>query len=142
MEDKSNELASRPLPRLEEMDTKYFWQETRNKRLSYQICENCSKVVFHPRAHCPGCLEGRLSWQASSGRGEIYSFSIVRQSYHPFFRGLIPYVVAWIDIDEGFRVLSNVICSDISLADVKIGSRVELEWEEHEQLCIPLFRLI
>ncbi|MDP7575364.1 MAG: OB-fold domain-containing protein, partial [Pseudomonadales bacterium] len=56
----------------------------------------------------------------------------------PFFRNLVPYVVAWIDLDEGPRLLSNVI--DVAPEEVSIGQRVELTWEEHDELNIPLFK--
>ena len=71
---------------------------------------------------------GTLEWRTSAGKGEIYAFSIVRQSYHPFFKGLVPYVVAWIDLDEGFRLLSNIVCEDQNLMDIDCGRRVELIW--------------
>ena len=53
---------------------------------------------------------------------------------------MVPYVVAWIDLEEGPRILSNVIGVDDPLNDVSIGQEVQLEWEEHEDLFIPLFR--
>ena len=70
----------------------------------------------------------------------MYTYSVVRQSYHPFFRGKVPYVVAWIDLDEGPRVLSNIVNVQDLSRDVRIGMKVELVWEEHEGLNIPLFK--
>lgn len=132
--------ATRPLPRTDEFDTREFWSATREKKLKYQQCDNCGTVVFYPRRHCTGCTGGELSWKTASGKGTVYSYSVVRQSYHPFFRNLVPYAVAWIDLDEGPRILSNVVGVDDPLNDVSIGQRVEVEWEEHEELCIPLFK--
>jgi uncharacterized OB-fold protein len=131
---------TRPLPRLDEHDTSEFWRATRNKELKYQKCDDCGTLVFYPRRHCTGCTSGHLAWHVASGKGTVYTYSVVRQSYHPFFRNLIPYAVAWIDLDEGPRILSNIVGVDDPLLDVKIGQRVEVEWEEHDQLCIPLFR--
>ena len=142
MADQKKGQISRPLPKLEELDTKYFWEETKKKRLSYQVCNISNEVVFHPRRHSSRSVEGTLEWRISAGKGEIYAFSIVRQSYHPFFKELVPYVVAWIDLDEGFRLLSNIVCEDKNLMEIECGKRVELIWEEHSELCIPLFRLI
>ena len=142
MADQKKGQISRPLPKLEELDTKYFWEETKNKRLSYQVCNISNEVVFHPRRHSPRCVGGTLEWRTSAGKGEIYAFSIVRQSYHPFFKELVPYVVAWIDLDEGFRLLSNIVCEDKNLMEIECGKRVELIWEEHSELCIPLFKLL
>lgn len=83
---------------------------------------------------------GELVWKTARGKGTIYTYSVVRQSYHPFFRHKVPYAVAWIDLDEGPRILSNVVGVEDPLNDVSIGQRVTVEWEEHEELCIPLFK--
>ena len=70
--------------------------------------------------------------------GEIYSYSVIRQSYHPFFRNQVPYVVAYVDLDEGPRFLTNMIGIENPDEDVHVGQRVQLVWEEHETLNIPL----
>lgn len=131
--------AKRPLPSLHELDTQPFWEATRDKALRYQKCSACGTVVWHPRAHCTGCTGGSLDWHTASGNGVIYSFSVVRQSYHPFFRTLVPYAIAWVDLDEGPRVLSNIVGVEDPTIDLACGQRVKLTWEEHEELNIPLF---
>ena len=133
---------TRPLPNPNEADTRAFWEGTKDKELRYQKCNDCSTLVFYPRRHCTGCLGNNLSWHTASGRGTVYSYSVVRQSYHPFFRSRVPSAVAWIDLDEGPRLLSNVVGVEDPLNEVQIGQRVEVEWEEHENLSIPLFRPI
>lgn len=133
--------ASRPLPDITEDDTRGFWAATRERRFVYQQCRDCGTVVFYPRQHCTGCTAGVLEEKTSAGFGTIYTYSVVRQSYHPFFRTQAPYVVAWIDLDEGPRFLSNVLGvaePDLSL----IGRRVTIEWEPHDEVSIPLFRLV
>lgn len=132
--------ASRPLPNLGELDTREFWLATKNKELRYQRCNACGTVVWHPRRHCTGCTRGELTWHTSAGRGTIYTFSVVRQSYHPFFRTLVPYAVAWIDLDEGPRLLSNVVGVTDPGRELECGQRVEVTWEEHEEVNIPLFK--
>lgn len=130
----------RPLPRADEFDTREFWEATKQHEFRYQQCNQCDEVVFYPRRHCPGCTRGELVWKVSAGKGTVYTYSVVRQSYHPFFRNRVPYAVAWIDLDEGPRILSNVVGVDDPLTDVSIGMAVQVEWEEHEKLNIPLFR--
>lgn len=132
--------AKRPLPNAEEFDTREFWAATKDKKLTYQQCENCNTIVFYPRRQCTGCTDSQLAWKTASGKGTVYTYSVVRQSYHPFFRNKIPYAVAWIDLDEGPRILSNVVGVANPLADIKIGMKVQVEWEEHEALNIPLFK--
>ncbi len=130
---------TRPLPNPDEPDTREFWQATKTKTLRYQKCDKCGTVVWHPRRHCTGCTGGKLRWHTASGKATIYTFSVVRQSYHPFFRTQVPYAVAWIDLDEGPRILSNVVGVDDPTRDLACGQRVEVTWEEHEALNVPLF---
>ena len=134
------EAPTRPLPTLNELDTGEFWQATANKEFRYQQCANCGTIVWHPRAHCTGCVDGDLRWKVSAGKGTIYSFSVVRLSYHPFFRTKVPYAVVYVDLDEGPRFLTNVTGIADPLTDVHAGQRVELAWEEHDELSIPLVR--
>ena len=129
---------TRPLPNLRDLDTQPFWQATKDKRLTYQQCADCGAVVFYPRRRCSSCLSANLEWKESAGEGTVYTYSIVRQSYHPFFRSMAPYAVAWIDLDEGPRLVSNVVGID-DPSSVRIGMRVKVRWEEHEALCVPLF---
>ena len=95
-------------------------------------------MIFYPRRHCTKCLGNSLSWYTASGRGTIYTYSVVRQSYHPFFRGRVPYAVAWIDLDEGPRLLSEIVGVE-DPGSIEIGQRVKVSWESHEELAVPLF---
>lgn len=131
---------TRPLPNPNEFDTREFWAATKDGKLTYQQCKNCKTLVFYPRRHCTGCTSGQLEWKTASGKGTVYTYSVVRQSYHPFFRNKIPYAVAWIDLDEGPRILSNVVGVTDPLTDIKIGMKVQVEWEAHDELSIPLFK--
>lgn len=138
MSEAEKKVPTRPLPKANEYDTADFWAGTKEKEFRYQQCQSCDTVVFYSRAHCTNCGSSDLKWQVASGNASVYSFSVVRQSYHPFFRNLVPYVVAWIDLDEGPRILSNV--TDVAAEDVEIGMKLKLHWEEHEDLSIPLFK--
>ncbi|MDP3767036.1 MAG: Zn-ribbon domain-containing OB-fold protein [Dehalococcoidia bacterium] len=130
--------AKRPLPSFPEPDTEPFWEATKQHELRYQVCDACDGIVFFPRAHCPHCLSMSLSWKTSRGEGTIYTFTVVRQIGHPAFREKIPYAVAWIDLDEGFRMLSNVV-SDAP-DQLEIGQRVRVTWEDQEDgISLPLF---
>ena len=131
--------VQRPLPKTHELDTKAFWAATKNEELIYQRCDDCEAVIFYPRRHFTRCLGNSLSWHTATGRGTIYTYSIVRQSYHPFFRQRVPYAVAWIDLDEGPRLLSEIVGVD-DPASIEIGQRVKVAWESHEELSVPLFK--
>ena len=134
----AKQSAQRPLPNLDELDTSEFWAATAGQEFRYQVCQDCGTVVWHPRSHCTGCVGGTLEWRTSAGLGTIYSYSIVRQSYHPFFRNQVPYVVALVDLDEGPRFLTNVTDIGDPDKDVSIGQRVKIVWEQHDAVSIPL----
>jgi len=129
--------AKRPQPTLDEADTRPFWEATKQHELRYQVCDGCGGVVFYPRRHCPHCMSMELSWKTSRGEGAIYTYTIIRQIGHPAFRELAPYVVAWIDLDEGFRMLSNVV--GVDAGNVHIGQRVRVTWEDQDGVSLPLF---
>lgn len=133
-------FGDQPLPRFPEPDTEPFWEATKNHELRYQVCDDCSGIVFYPRRHCTHCLGNKLSWKSSKGESTVYTYSVVRQNYYPAFKERIPYVIAWIDLDEGFRILSNVVGVDDPAADVKIGQRVQVEWQDYESVSLPLFK--
>ena len=130
-------MANRPLPTLREADTRPFWEATKQHELRYQVCDDCGGIVFYPRRHCPHCMSMKLSWKTSRGEGTVYTYTVIRQIGHPAFRELAPYVVAWIDLDEGFRMLSNVVGVDVD--NVHIGQRVRVTWEDQDGVSLPLF---
>lgn len=127
----------RPLPSLDEQDTAPFWIATRSHKLTYQVCLDCGIVVFYPRAHCTGCLSLSLEWRESAGLGTVYTFTVIRQHGHPYFRSRLPYLVGWIDLAEGFRMMAEIVASP---GEVLVGQQVQLDWEDHAQLSIPVFR--
>ncbi len=130
-------VPERPLPAPDEPDTAPFWAATRSHKLTYQVCLDCGDVVFYPRRHCTGCLSGSLDWRASAGLGTVYTFTVIRQHGHPYFRSRLPYVVGWIDLAEGFRMLAEIA---VPPADAAVGLPVQLSWEDHAEVSIPVFR--
>ena len=98
--------------------------------------------VFYPRDVCPGpeCFGvGTLEWEESSGKGWVYAHTISFQPAHPAFADDVPYVLAIIELDEGWRMNSNVV--NIDPQDVKIGMRVEVVWDDvTPEFTLPKFQ--
>lgn len=131
---------ARPQPRFPEPDTQPFWDATREHRLLYQVDNTTGQVVFFPRRHSPYTGTTDMSWRESAGLGTVYSYSVIRQSRHPAFKDITPYVIAYVDLDEGFRILTNIVGVADPVNDVKIGMRVKLRWEDQESgIALPLF---
>lgn len=131
----------RPQPRFPEPDTQPFYDATKAHRLTYQSCNACGTVVFFPRSHCTACGSRDLAWKDSKGEGTIYTFSVVRLNRHPAFAPLGPYAVAYVDLDEGFRILTNITGVNDPTTEISVGQRVKVDWQDQESgIALPLFR--
>jgi uncharacterized OB-fold protein len=131
----------RPQPRFPEPDTEPFWEATKRHELAYQDCNQCSEVVFYPRSHCTKCGSTDLKWNVSKGEGQVYTFSVVMQSRHPAFKDLGAYAIAYVDLDEGFRIMSNIVGVEDPTKDIQCGMRVKVKWEDQGEgeVSLPLF---
>jgi hypothetical protein len=118
---------------------KTYWQSGRDGVLKVQRCTACGQPFWYPRTHCPHCGSDALEWITTSGRGHVYTFTVVRQSPDPFFAPRVPYVVAMVELAEGPRVMANVI--DCDPETVRIGMPVTVGFERQEDdVHVPLFR--
>ena len=104
-----------------------FWDATRERRLLLQWCRSCGRPVTYPREVCPVCLSSALEWRESAGRGEVHAVTVEHHPQQPGLADLAPYAVALVDLDEGARLLTNVVSADA--ASVAIGQRVRVAWE-------------
>jgi uncharacterized protein len=101
-------------------ETAPFWEATGEGRLLLSRCLRCQATIWYPRAICPECGSQETGWYEASGRGTIYSFTVNRQRvYHPE-----PYIVAYVQLDEGPRIMTNIIGADP--AEVAIGQPVRV----------------
>jgi hypothetical protein len=133
--------APRPQPRFPEPDTQPFWEATKRHELTYQTCNKCQTVIFYPRRHCPSCGASDTTVQVSKGLGTVYTFSVIMQSRHPAFAELGAYAVAYVDLDEGFRIMTNIVGVQDPVKDVQCGMRVRLRWEDQGEgkIALPMF---
>ncbi len=127
----------RPLPRFPEPDSQPFWEATKGHELCYQRCDDCGTVVFYPKHHCTSCGSANLTWLTSKGLGNVYTYAIVRANRSPAFQEYVPYVLAYVDLDEGFRIMTNIV--NVDPEQVRIGMGVRVRWEDHEEVALPFF---
>lgn len=119
-------------------ETRPFWDGTARHVLLLQRCDACGVSVWYPRSHCPDCGGGALTWREASGRGRIYSFTIVRRGQGRY-RDAAPYVLAYVELDEGVRMLTNVV--DCDPDGLRIGQAVEVVFHDTgEGVALPRFR--
>jgi uncharacterized OB-fold protein len=131
--------AARPLPEEFGPDAAEFWEGARLGEFRVLRCDRCDAVIWYPRAHCPTCGSREVTWSVRPApvTGVIYTFTVVRKHTHPFFAPRTPFVVAWVDVDDGPRLLTEVAGVDVD--QVRVGDRVVLRWEEHESVKLPTF---
>ena len=108
-------------------DTRPFWEATKRSELLIQYCPQCSKYQFYPRVVCKNCLSD-VEWVVSRGRGTVYSFSVVHKAFNPEFKDKVPYILALISLDEGPRMMTNLI--GVAIENVKIGMTVEVDFSK------------
>ena len=114
-----------------------FWEAVAEGRLVLPKCDNCGTVIWYPRRFCPVCHHHGVSWIEASGRGTVYSFTIVRRAPGPW-REAAPYVLAYVELAEGPRVMTNVV--GVEPGDVRIGMDVEVVFERDGDNAVPRFR--
>ena len=134
----TTDKPAKPLPQISP-EMAPFFDAARRHELVVQRCAGCGTLRFPARTICSTCLSREASWVRVSGRGTVFSFVIMHQAVHPGFAAETPYAVVVIQLDEGARLLSNLV--DCATADVKIGMPVEVVFDElTPEVTLPKFR--
>jgi uncharacterized OB-fold protein len=114
-----------------------FWEGCARGELLFQRCAKCGTPNFVPAAACRNCLSPELSWEASAGKGSLYSWTIIWRPQTPAFE--VPYAVGIVDIDEGYQMLSAII--DCDADDLRLGLRLEVDFRKmSDEITLPYFR--
>ena len=128
----------KPLPRIDE-ESKGFWEACQRHELYVQQCRACGARRHYPRALCPACLSDDTQWVLSSGRGTVYTYTVTYQNQSAGFRDELPYVLAYVELEEGVRMLTNIVgCAPET---VKIGMPVEVAFDDvTPEVTLPKFK--
>jgi uncharacterized OB-fold protein len=119
-------------------ETRAYWEGAGRHELVLQRCLACGAVQHRPRALCAGCLSDRVQSFVASGRGTVHTYTVTHQNQAPGFREALPYVLAYVDLEEGPRLLTNVVgCEPGS---VRIGMPVAVEFADMDEIAVPRFR--
>lgn len=132
--------TQRPMPVATDV-TRPFWEAAAAHRLVVQQCQACGQRQFYPRAFCRHCLADDLAWQACCGLGRIYTFTINHRAANAHMADQLPYAVAIVALDEGVRMMTNLV--DSPLDRVQIGARVAVRWlDTPGQPTLPQFQVV
>ena len=130
------DVAERPRPEPSDL-TRPFWDAAREHRLVRQVCDDCGRSFFTPQIACPSCLSTAWTWTPSTGRGTVYSATVVHRAPYPGFTS--PYHVVMVDLEEDWTMLSNLVGTGDH--PVALGSAVEVDWLAlDDEITLPVFR--
>lgn len=120
-------------------ETAVFWASCQEEKLCYQRCKQCETVQPVPRMYCGHCHSPDLDWHESAGQGTVLSHSTVHRAASPAFREDAPYMIALLDMDEGFRLMVNLQKdADGGLMPVSIGDRIRIGFADHHGQLVPV----
>jgi uncharacterized protein len=126
------------LPTIDE-ETRPFWDGCRDGVLRIKRCLSCARVFHYPRPFCPTCWSDDVEWFEASGRGTVYTYSVVHVNDLPPWPERVPYIAAIVELDEGPRLMTNVV--ECAFEDVHCGLAVSVVFKEHaDDLHVPVFR--
>lgn len=122
-----------------DLDNQPFWDGSAEGRFRLQRCDDCGTVVWWPRSLCPTCQSFDLTWFDATGNGTVYSYTVVHRAPGGWGRAA-PYVLAYVELDEGPRVMTNIVDGDP--ADVAVDAPVRVVWHDTgEGNALPRFTL-
>jgi uncharacterized OB-fold protein len=127
----------KPLP-ISSPESQPFWEGCRRHELLIQRCALCHAFWFPPSILCQECLSTEWNWTKTSGRGRVYSFVVFHRIYHTGFASEIPYVVAVVELEEGPRLMSNIIGCDPHTVHCEMPVEVVFE-DVSEAVTLPKF---
>ncbi len=131
-------MEAKPLPLLEGLSEEFFgW--CKNGELRFQRCTECGVWRHVPREMCADCGSIDWDWQRSCGRGKVFTWTVVERPLHPAFAESVPYAPVVVEMEEGVRVLSEVV--DCAPSELRIDMPVDVHFVAvTEEVTLPVFR--
>lgn len=115
-----------------------FWEATKRRELVLQWCKACEAPIHYPRVFCPSCLGDDLEYRPAAGRGKVYACSTMNRPAYPGMEDRVPYVVALVELEEGARMMTNIVGCEPDT--VRVGMPVQVSWEElSDGRALPVF---
>ena len=116
----------KPIP-VPSVESRAYWDGLRSHRLLMPECSHCKHRWFPPSRLCPCCRSDAVEWSEVSGRGKVFSYVVFHRVYDRSFAGDVPYIVAIVELEQGPRLLSNIVGYDINKIECEMSVRVVFE---------------
>ena len=121
-------------------ETKPFWDAAKQHKLRIQRCGDCAQHYFYPRPLCPHCLSRNVSWVDVSGRGKLHTF-VINQRAARGFPATGPYVIGIVELDEGPKMMSNIVGVEPDPKALRCDMPVEVVFEDlTDEITLPKFK--
>jgi uncharacterized protein len=128
----------KPLPARSPLNAPY-WDGLKRHELRLQGCQDCGTVWYPPAPFCPGCWSRQVLWQTLSGRGKVNAWVVFHQTYFASFTADVPYNVAEVELDEGPRLLTNLVAVENDA--ITMGMPVEIVFDDvTDEVTLAKFR--
>jgi uncharacterized OB-fold protein len=114
-----------------------FWDSVNRREIALQKCDTCGKFRFIPSEICSNCGGESWTWTPISGRGTVYTYTVVHRAPTPAYQADAPYVIAHVEMEEGPRMISNLVRVDP--AQVTIGQPVKIDYEDRDGATVFVF---
>lgn len=132
------DITIKPVPIVNDW-ARPFWEAARQEKLVIQRCKDCDEYIFYPRIACPYCFSDNIEWVEASGKGTVYSYTVVENNAPSAFINDIPYVVAVVRLEEGVQMLSNIVGCEP--CDVRCDMAVNVTFEKlDDEFTLPKFK--
>jgi len=131
----------RPLPTPITPECRPYWEGARDGKLMIPKCRACGKPFMYPRVACPFCASRDVGWVQATGRGKLFSFEIAHQILNKAFKVKTPVVLAMVELEEGPRLLTNLVGVAPDPKQIRCDMPVEVCFEKlTDQVSLPMFR--
>lgn len=131
----------RPLPQPITPEARPYWDGARDGKLMIPRCRACGRTFLYPRVLCPHCAGRDITWVQASGRGRLHTFAIAHQVLNRTFRVRPPVVLAMVELEEGPRLLTNLVGVRPDPAAIRCDMPVEVVFERlTDEITLPMFR--
>ena len=128
-------MPSKPVPQASP-ETQPFWDGCAAGVLRLQRCQSCKDFYFPPRPFCPGCLSTDVEWQDASGRGTLHTY-VINHRPAPGFEA--PYAIAVVQLDEGPRMMSNIVGIENTPENLVLDMALQVTFEPRGDMHLPVF---
>ena len=132
------ETTERPLPGIHP-DNERYWTSAHERALELPKCSRCGEVFYPLTNRCRNCLSNALEWLPVSGKAKLITWNIMHQIYDPAFKDLAPYVVGVVELEEGARMISNII--EAPHDSLAVGMELALDYIDiSPEVTLPVYR--